>query len=643
MTRRLTNRSPWDAVKAYHRMDGTGEVTVSGDPGSGPAGFRSIARGVLAPDPPRPRTSAVPSGDPDAGSRRAIVVLGDAATGPLLADMLVRAGAVDVVAGGDPREALARLESCATLVVDMEAVPEPWALARHARARDVAVGLVFVGSDVEAVEERALELGVAEVLDWDEVDGGALLRACRRAAWRARDRARLHRLARSDPATALASPLRLRDRLATALAAARRRGALCGCFHLLLGQDDRPAPAGDGLGGRLETLAALLAHRLRRADTVARLGPAEIGVLVEDLRRPEDAVTVARKLDAAAREAGFLPGFDLFGGVTLGPGTGDGVEPMLAAALDAAGRARRERRAFAFADPGFDARARALLEAAAALDEDLAADRLAPVLHPRIALHPGPAGYEIGFAWAHGGCGRLEGEALADLAACVGLADRLAERLLEATLRMGVTWREAGLGDFHLAVPLPTRRALAHLDLAERMATLLDRHRPPPGCVELELGEAHLLQALETPSLLRDLAALPVRLAVRGFGRGPTSLRLLWELPLDTVRIAAGTFTPPPGRNEPPVFELVRLAKAAGRRVVVEVDGMDRLPALRRLGCDAVQWVRGRPALTEDEARRRLLRERGARTAAPAENPGSTHDPSPDTRAEPEGDGLRKS
>ncbi len=631
-------------MTAYHRVSRKDVVSTHGGDGGG--GLRSIARGVLegeaAPSLPLPPARGDEQGEAAAGSRRAIVVIGDEESAPLLADMLVRAGAVEVAHTTGLDGLTARLDDCATLVVDMDTLADPWWLARRLRTRERAVGLVFVGQDVEPVEEQALALGVAELLEWDQVDGGSLLRACRRAAWRARERVRLQRLARSDPATALASPLLLRERIAAALAAARRREALCACFHLTLGRGDPPG-CGEELGSRLEALATLLGARLRRADTLARLGPGEVGVLLEDLKRPEDAVTVARKLEAAAREAGFVPGFDLFAGAALGPAPGQDREGLLAAALEAAVLARREGRAFAFADPAFDRRAHALLEAATALAEDLAAGRLAAVFQPQLALHPGPHGLAAGLAWQHGSCGRLEGEALAEFAACVGLADRLAAELLEVAAAQAAAWHEAGLQAFHLAIPLPSRRTLAHLDLATPLGRILARHRPPPRSLELELTEAHLLQALDSPSLLRSLTELPVRLAVSGFGRGPAALRLLWELPLDTVRIAAAAFALPPGRNEPPAFELVRLAKAAGRRVVVEVETVDPLPALRRAGCDAVQWVRGRPGLDGAAARRWLLRGHGAEADEGAvRGRGLTHGGSPSCRPEPPRGALKK-
>ncbi|GBD42164.1 hypothetical protein HRbin39_01553 [bacterium HR39] len=94
-----------------------------------------------------------------------------------------------------------------------------------------------------------------------------------------------------------------------------------------------------------------------------------------------------------------------------------------------------------------------------------------------------------------------------------------------------------------------------------------------------------------------------MRLAVAPFGAGPGSLRLLWELPVDTVRLAPGWTAGPVGRNEPPLYEVIRLARAAGRRTVAEIADAGRMAELRRVGCDAVRWLRSSPPLEEAQAR----------------------------------------
>jgi len=564
----------------------------------------SITAAVLAAAACTSPTCGDRSGEERAGtSRRPIVVLGDHASGPLLANMLQRAGAVDVAVleDADRLRVLLGEGVLPTVVVDAEAT-DPWAPVRLVRARGVAVGIVLLALDAEAVEEKALELGVAEVLEWDEVDGGRLLRACRRAAWRVRERERLVRLARRDPGSGLATSVVLRDRLATALAAARRRDSRFALFHLLLGRGP-----GAPETGRLGALADLLVRRLRRSDTVARLGPAELAVLVEDLRRPEDAVTVARKVEEAAEEIALRAGEGLFAGVALGAGDTSGCEDLPEQALRAAERARAEGTGFVFADPGFDRRARELLQLARDLAVDLGSGRLGLVLRPQLNLQAGPIGLEVGFSWRHPRRGVLAGSALGEVAAAGGLQEACAFALLERAAACGGMWYERGLRGFHLVVALPPHRALRHLDLSERLADLCDRHRLAAAVLELELDEAHLLEVLDDPAGFPRLPAA-VRLAVGAFGRGPASLRLLWEVPLDTVRLAAGWTQALPGRNEPPLHEVIRLVRAAGRRTVAEIDDASRMAELRRIGCDAVRWFRGSPALEEAQARAWLER-----------------------------------
>ena len=114
---------------------------------------------------------------------------------------------------------------------------------------------------------------------------------------------RLQYLATRDALTGLPNRLLLQERLAQAIAQAKRTGRRVGVLFIDL---DRFKNVNDTLGHRIgdELLKAVtqsLAHALRETDLLARLGGDEFMVIVEDFEEPAMLGRIAQKLcDAIA-------------------------------------------------------------------------------------------------------------------------------------------------------------------------------------------------------------------------------------------------------------------------------------------------------------------------------------------------------
>jgi EAL domain-containing protein (putative c-di-GMP-specific phosphodiesterase class I) len=168
--------------------------------------------------------------------------------------------------------------------------------------------------------------------------------------------------------------------------------------------------------------------------------------------------------------------------------------------------------------------------------------------------------------------------------------------MLQAACVQERAWQAMGFGQVHLAVPLLSRRQLAWSGLARRIRDCLHAERLEPRCLEIELCEDVLMS--ESAAGLRALKEQGVRIALDGFGRGPTSLRCLQPGVLDTLKLArewhhetaaAGT-----AGHAALVGAIIGLARELGLRVVAEaVDDPAQLAFLRQRGCSAVQGLMG--------------------------------------------------
>jgi EAL domain-containing protein (putative c-di-GMP-specific phosphodiesterase class I) len=242
------------------------------------------------------------------------------------------------------------------------------------------------------------------------------------------------------------------------------------------------------------------------------------------------------------------------------------------------------------------------------LEQDLrrALEREEFVLHfqPQVTLRPGELGLASLVRWRHPELGVVDADRFRSLAEDTGLLEPLTDWLLAAASAQIRRWHDMGLHALHVAVPILSRRQLAWSPLAGRVAEQLERDGVDPGSLELEIDERLLLEEVEAGgATLPSLHGLGVRIAVAGFGSGSTSLMLLRDAPLRTLKLARTLLEGVPKDMPCGLFvaAIVRLAKQLGLRVVAEgVESQAQLQMLRREGCDAVQAFMSCPPLPAD-------------------------------------------
>jgi diguanylate cyclase (GGDEF)-like protein/PAS domain S-box-containing protein len=165
--------------------------------------------------------------------------------------------------------------------------------------------------------------------------------------------ARLQQMAQYDDLTGLPNRSLLHDRLANALAGARREQGRMAVFYLDLDKfKDINDTLGHATGDRLlQQVAHRLKHCVRDADTVARIGGDEFVVLLPDIHLPEHALLVMDKIRSVIGEEMDITGHRLFIvpsiGLALYPEDGDNAEHLLARADEAMYRAKKRSRGIA--------------------------------------------------------------------------------------------------------------------------------------------------------------------------------------------------------------------------------------------------------------------------------------------------------
>ncbi len=312
--------------------------------------------------------------------------------------------------------------------------------------------------------------------------------------------ARLRRLANFDTLTGLANRWYMQERLGIALAQARRlRHELALLFIDLDGfkqvNDSLGHAGGDIL---LKTVAGRLRAAVRESDVAGRWGGDEFVVLLEPVRRAQDAARVAQKLMQAVSAPLTIDGVEVRAscsiGVCLFPDDGGTAGELLEhadAAMYAAKAAGRNAVRFYRHDMNDQARNR--LELEQALRTAIAHGELWLAFQPRVRIGGGAvASVEALLRWNSARFGLVSPNVFIPIAEESGLIIDIGNWVLEQSLLQLRAWRERGLGHLKVSINISPRQLMRD-DFVRTLGAALARHDVQGQALEIEVTEGCFL------------------------------------------------------------------------------------------------------------------------------------------------------
>ena len=353
---------------------------------------------------------------------------------------------------------------------------------------------------------------------------------------------RLRHLALHDSLTGLPNRTLILDRLAQALARARRDGtnvavAVVDIDHFKMVNDSYGHPAGDQL---LVDVAERLRSALRSSDTAGRLGGDEFIVVCEGVSDAVEVEAIAARLRAAVRVSIDVTGVPIFASASVGctTGTGHATPDQLVAEADAAlyraktgGRGRYE-----LFDEEMRRSSAAQLNLRSELERALVNDEFLLYYQPILDHNTGAVtGFEALLRWQHPARGLLlPGEfldVLGDSDLDVPVTQWVLRRACHEVADLG---RAEGWEPF-VSVNLSPRQ-LSRCDLAVDVHGALVAADLPAERLWLEITEQHLVDR-QHRHIVESLRALGCRIALDDFGTGYSGLTYLQQLPVDVLKI----------------------------------------------------------------------------------------------------------
>jgi diguanylate cyclase (GGDEF)-like protein/PAS domain S-box-containing protein len=386
-------------------------------------------------------------------------------------------------------------------------------------------------------------------------------------------------------------------------------------FAVLFLDLDRFKNINDSLGhtvgdAMLTEITRRLERCLRPGDMIARLGGDEFTILLDDINEVEDARMVAERIQEALKVPFSLNGYELFTTASIGIAinTGNQSPENLLRDADTAmyrakelGRARHE-----VFDPAMHSSAVALLQMETDLRRAIEREEFVVHYQPIVSLKTGRiAGLEALLRWEHPQKGLLTPEEFLSVAEETGLILPIGWFVLRRACEQMREWQRHIMAYPLLAVDVNfSATQLAQPDFTRQLAHVLSESGLEPRRLRLEITESVIMQSPEAASeMLERLRELDVRVHIDDFGMGYSSLSMLHNFPIDSLKVDRSFVgrIGAEGEDLEIVQTIITLAHNLGMDVIAEgVETEDQLAHLRTLGCDYGQgYLFSRPVPAE--------------------------------------------
>ena len=421
----------------------------------------------------------------------------------------------------------------------------------------------------------------------------------------------IRRAALYDALTDLPNRTLFHDRLAQALARAKRIGSQVIITLLDLDgfkevNDIHGHPVGDKL---LREVAIRMRSITRESDSWARLGGDEFALIEENVRDASHVPTVAQRVLNTFRLPFIVQGHELNVGASLGiavyPVDGMEAELLLRNADIALYRAKEARKgSYECYNLQMDQELQKQRSMERKLRSAQIREELSLVYQPIFrSAEDRPEKFEVLVRWTNSNGESILPSVFIPIAEKYGIIHSIGQWVLESACRQAACWSETGR---------PTRIAvnispvqLRSPEFAECVRDVLAATNLPASHLELEITESVFLDVSKEriQENLKKIIDIGIGVVLDDFGTGYSSLAYLQNFPFDEVKID-GSFVRSIGLSENGgaiAVAIVQLAHTLGKRATAEcVETQEQLDFLKKHKCDASQgFLLGHPETAE--------------------------------------------
>jgi diguanylate cyclase (GGDEF)-like protein/PAS domain S-box-containing protein len=359
--------------------------------------------------------------------------------------------------------------------------------------------------------------------------------------------------------------------------------------------DSHGHDAGDKV---LRWVAGQLKECLRPWDIVGRIGGDEFTVLLDSLEYPEQAAKVAEKLIDRIAMCQQIEGLEVTLGVSIGiathPESGSNLDSLLRAAdiaMYAAKQAGRQQ--YRYYDQDMNGRARSRLMLEGSVSTAIEHKDFTLVYQPQVALADGQLrGFEALLRWQHPSVGEVPPGLFIPLLEEARLISRITSWIYQQGAEQRRAWSEGFSNDLVLSISLSNAQ-FSMPNLVPELQRAISHNQLSPRQLEVEVTESSLAHNLaDAARQLQQLRNLGVRVALDDFGSGNCSLKMLRDLPIDTLKLDRHLIAQlPHSRGDATLARgVIDVCRGFGITVIAEgVETREQYAWLRDNGCELAQ------------------------------------------------------
>lgn len=355
---------------------------------------------------------------------------------------------------------------------------------------------------------------------------------------------------------------------------------------------------GHDIGDRfLQKVALKIKNCLRNADIIARWGGDEFTILLSEIKNPQDATIVAKRILNSLKQPIIIAQYQLYCHLSMGiaiyPQDGETGETLLKNADIALYRSKDNGgNQYQYYNPSMDQRKTELLHLESNLYQAIQTNQLRLHYQPQININTGQiTGMEALIRWQHPDLGIVSPSQFIPIAEETGLINPIGEWVLFTACKQNKQWQNLGLPPIKIAVNLSPRQCQPYL--VTSLKQILKETKLKPEYLELEITETTIIIHPElTKEILEELTGIGVSITMDDFGSGYSSVGYLKKFPFHKIKIDQSFVRDL--KNEPEdlaiISAVVTLGKGFNLQVVAEgVENEEQVKLLRKLQCEIMQ------------------------------------------------------